>query len=430
MADNPPIEHRAPPSEPGRLSLQQVPPDYTDPAQESLSQALRAGFNVLRVIMLVLLVAYFASGWFQVNPGQQGLIVRFGVLRTNPATGSPIFPEGWHFALPDPFDEKITISGQAYSIQIDTFLFRRDAKDIGKPLAEINTGRNELEPGIDGAMISGDRNLSHGLWTIEYRIEDGARFVTSVGEKPESFEPLLRRLGEAAIIRAVASRRVEDVLRYGAGGEVGANVVAEEVRNRLGVELARLETGVVINRVTAETVEPGLVREAFVRVSLAESTRKQLIDEARQKRDEILNQAGGPGYRELLAAIEVYGAAQAVGESEQRLAELRAEIDRQLEEAQGEVAAVLGRARTRGTEIREGVRRQYEQFTYQLEAYRKHPERTTLRAWVRMRDAILGSPQNEIFFVPRSQIVQILANRDPQRLIEAEKERLRSQQPR
>lgn len=427
MPDDPPFGAHVPSGGTGPPHAEEVPRVFTDPAQESLSQALRAGFHVLRIIMLVLLVAYFASGWFQVNPGEQGLIARLGALRTNPATGSPIFPEGWHFALPDPFDEKITIPGQAYSIQIDTFLFRRDAKDLGKPLAEINVGRSQLEPGIDGAMISGDRNLSHGLWTIEYRIGDGARFVTSVGERPADFEPLLRRLSEAAIIRAVAGRRVEDVLRYGGAAESMANVVAEDVRSRLSAELARLETGVVIDRVTAETIEPGQVREAFLRVSSAGSERKRLIDEAEQERDRILNQAAGPGYRELLAAIEAYGAAQAVGEHEPRLEELRAEIDRRLEEAKGEVAAVLGRARTRATEIRETVRRQYEQFTYHLEAYRKHPELTVLRTWVRMRDAILGSAQNEIFFVPRSQIIEILANRDPQRLIEAEKERFRSQ---
>ena len=34
------------------------PPVEVDPAQESLSQALRAGFNVLRVIIVVLLIAF------------------------------------------------------------------------------------------------------------------------------------------------------------------------------------------------------------------------------------------------------------------------------------------------------------------------------------------------------------------------------------
>ena len=72
---------------------------FSDPAQESLSQALRAGFNVLRVLMIVLLVAYIMSGWFEVGTGQQGLIVGWGKLRLNEGgesanKGTPIFDSG------------------------------------------------------------------------------------------------------------------------------------------------------------------------------------------------------------------------------------------------------------------------------------------------------------------------------------------------
>jgi len=135
-----------------------------DPAQESLSQALRAGFNVLRVIMVVLLVAYLLSGLFQVNPGEQGLIVRFGKLRTTADGQSYVFREGWHASLPDPFEEKIRISGQNYKVRLETFSFPLKEAEQKKELSDIDLstavpGRDKLKPGVDCTMISGDRNL-------------------------------------------------------------------------------------------------------------------------------------------------------------------------------------------------------------------------------------------------------------------------------
>lgn len=409
---------------------------FSDPAQESLSQALRAGFNVLRVIMIVLLVAYFASGWFQVPPGDQGLIVRLGKLRDNdragsPYAGTPVFGPGWHFALPDPLDEKLLLPGQSRYMYIDSFLVSRDRGEHGKPLgvktlSELVAGRNpQLTPGADGFMISGDRNISHGFFAVEYRIVDAARFVRSIGDEPADLEPVLRPLAENAVLRAVAGRRVEEVLKFGAAGDSGSNVVAEDIRSRLQAELDRLEAGVSVVKVAADTIEPGPVRMAFVNVSNAENERQKLIKEAEQQRDQILGGTVGSRerYQKLLATIEELGAAQATGADEPRIAELRMRIDAQLEQAQGEVAAVLGRAQTRATAQLETMRRQFEEFQFYRDAHRKNPELTVVRLWVRMRDAVLGSKQNEIFYVPQSGVIEILANRDPQRLIDAEKER-------
>lgn len=398
----------------------------TDPAQESLSQALRFGFNILGGIMVVLLIAYVASGVFQVNPGEQGLIVRFGRLVQNTGDdpvfgGTHVFGPGWHSSWPEPIDEKIRISGASLRLVIESFLFSRKPEDAGKPLSETVPSARKFTPGTHGMMISGDRNLSHGLWTVEYRIEDAEKFVRSVSENPARVEPLLRAVVENAVVRVVAGLPVERIILREAD-EGGLDFVPD-VQRLVNAELERLGAGVVVTKVTAETVEPGVVRQAFLDVTKAQNERESSINEARQKASRTLNESAGRAYPELLAAIEEYGAAQTAGADEARLAELRSRIDRLLDRAEGAVAKRLSEAQSRANEIRERVRLEYKQFIDYLSAYRQYPQLTAVRLWVRMRQAVLDSKQNEVFFVPESGEIEILTNRDPMRLIEADIER-------
>jgi membrane protease subunit HflK len=406
------------------------PPTAPDPAQESLAQALRAGFNMLRIIMVILLFAYFLSGLFQVNPGEQGLIVRFGALRENQDDGSYIFREGWHASLPDPFDEKIRISGQNFKLTIYTFSFRLDEADQRKELSDIDLGkdvpqRDKLKPDVDGTMLSGDRNLSHGLWAVEYRITDAASFVQHVGEAPGDFDPLLRRLAENAIVRTVAGMPVERVLRTQTDEVTGDFTL--EVKRRISEELQRLKTGVTVINVEAKTIEPGRVRDAFLDVTKAKSERKEKESKAEQEANRILSKTSGSKkkYAALLEAINAYGAAQATAADEERLEELRHEIDAKLGQAEGEVATRLRQAQSRANEIRERVKREYNLFVDYRNMYRKYPDVTAMRLWVRMLDAILSSEENEIFFVPEADEIEIIVNRDPLRMIEADIKRFR-----
>jgi membrane protease subunit HflK len=403
-----------------------------DPAQESLAGALRAGFNVLRVLMVVLLVAYFLSGWFQVGPGEQGLIVRFGKLRINESSdsryrGTPVFGEGPHFALPDPFDEKIAIAGQTHTLDVDTFLFSIPEKERPqarlKPLKELAPDVDQLTPGVDGAMLSGDRNLSHGRWRVTYHIENAARFAQNVGETHAALQPILRALTESAVVQAVAGRRVEEVLREALAA------VQEDVKARLSRELERLETGIRVDNVVAETIEPGSVRSAFLGVTEAQNERKRLIDQARQTREQVLNEAAGQAHAALLGAVEAYGAAQAAGADAARLDEMLRQIDAQLDGAGGEVAVLLGRARAEASETREAFNREYEEFTALLPLYHENPELTLRDVWTRMRDEILDSKQNDVFYVPGFGIVEIVTNRDPLKAVEADLERYQKRDP-
>ncbi|MFN0136798.1 MAG: SPFH domain-containing protein [Phycisphaerae bacterium] len=409
----------------------QGPIHFSDPAQESLSQALQSGFNVLRVIMVVLVVAYFLSGWFQVNTGEQGLVARFGVLRVNtdqgsPFSGKPVFGPGVHPSLPDPFDQKIRIPGTTQKVEIDSFCFARDPKNAGNQLSPAEVPQlDKLTPGVHNTMMSGDRNLSFGLWTVEYRIDNGEDFVRNVGESKAAAERLVKRMAEAAITRVVAGIEGVNVTRFNISQN--SDDFTTLVRARLQQDLTRLGTGIVIDKMIADTVFPGLVNQAFSAAQNAANQSEQSKNDAMKERAQTLGKtAGTPAKVEpLLAAIEAYGAAQSANAAEEKLAELRAEIDRKLDDADGEVAARLRQAETNANNMRETLRREYEEFVNYLAAYKRFPQLTTTRLWVRMREAILTSRDNEIFFVPNTDEVRIQTNRDPQRVLEEDERRYR-----
>ena len=61
------------------LGSQSEPPrDEFDAANSELANALRRSFGVLKLIMFVLVVLYFLSGWFAVGPGERAVVYRFG----------------------------------------------------------------------------------------------------------------------------------------------------------------------------------------------------------------------------------------------------------------------------------------------------------------------------------------------------------------
>lgn len=401
-----------------------TPAPFADPAQESLVRALRGSFNVLRVVMIVLVVLYLASGVFRVEPGQQGLVARFGKLRTTlnqEGAPSPIFDEGWHAALPDPFDKKYIVTGRVQELKVTTFMFQHDEAASAKDLSKIVMASQRLKPGVDGAMLTGDRNLSHGRWEVQYQIEDASLFVQNVGDRPAAAEPLLQRLTESAVVREVAGWTVEEVTR------TKIDRVRQRVQERLQKALNELETGLKVIQVVAYTIEPGAVRPAFLDVVRAENERTQLQDEAREKATEILSRAAGNKHQELLALIERYGDAQMRGAHQQELALLLADIDAALDEAKrdgaGNVAVKLSQADAQADQANESLRREFEAFRDYLKQRKSKPRITLLDLWVQMRHEILSNRLNEIFYVPSSGEIEIFVTSDKERRIELEEER-------
>ncbi len=378
-----------------------------DPAQESLIGALHTGFNVLRLLMIVMLVAYAFSGISRVQTGEQGLLVRFGRLVMNAATNTAVHEPGWQLALPDPFDEKIRLSGKTSTLIIDTFCFQRMPEQMTMPLASVEMMKESLTPGSDGALLTGDKNLAHGIFRVEYRVADGEAFVRSIGESAEAVQPMLRRLAESAILREMSWRRFEDVTR----GDMSA--VGAAVRERLRSQIGELGWGVEVVGVVPELVEPPSVRSAYREVSDAENRKKETEDKARAEATEILNKTAGMQNARLLETIRVYGNKQLLGAPEDELAEVRKQLDAELEQAGGDVAARLRSAAAEANETFESVKREYEIFTQWSKQHDRDPQLTRILLWDEMRAAVLQNPENEVFYLPSSKRTVITVNRDP-----------------
>ena len=92
-ADVNPSASRTAPAEPADLHprLHDAPHgERLDAAQQSLADALRTSFSLLKWVMLVLLVIYLFSGWFSVDAQHRAVRLRFGqiVNQDAPAPGS------------------------------------------------------------------------------------------------------------------------------------------------------------------------------------------------------------------------------------------------------------------------------------------------------------------------------------------------------
>jgi membrane protease subunit HflK len=367
------------------------PTPQADPAAESLTGALRSSFTVLRIVMIGLLILYVFSGVFKVQPGEQGLVSRLGKLRED--EGRAIFEPGAHFVWPEPFDEKIRISGQIRTLPVRSFLF--EPSNPNASLQEMQPVSQTLRPGRDGAMFTGDRTLSHAIWQVQYRIRRADKFVENVGDRLEAGEPLLLREPE----------------------------IAAEVQAELQKAVDQLETGLEITKVTAATLEPRPVRVAYDAVTQAYSSKRKRVMEALQKEAEILNGVAGVQHVGLLDLINQYGAAQLGDAEEERLAELRAKIDEGLTLAGGEVAQTLQQAASERSQTVQAIQREYEGFRSELELYRQNPEATLLRRWAEMRAKVHASKRNEVFFLPDAQQIEVIINRDPTAAIRADLER-------
>ncbi len=196
-------------------------------------------------IGLALAIA-IGSGFVSIEPGEVGVVRRLGRVL------EPVWAPGLHWRIPLGVDRLDRVRPAAV----------RSLVIGGSP--GLSSTR---QPG-SGEVMTGDLNLLQVQATVQYRAIRPVDYVLSA----EGVEPLLERLADAAVARALAARGVDQALR------LERRQVARLVERSLRADAQRLRLGVEILSVGFGDVRPPTEVEAdFAAAQAAENERDNTI---------------------------------------------------------------------------------------------------------------------------------------------------------
>jgi len=395
----------------------------TDPAQQSLAEALRMSFAILKLAMVALLLAYAFSGTFSVGSNEVALRLRFGDYVGGP--GQRILERGTYLAAPFPIEEIVKVDTRPTTLTLDKeFWFETSAQESGMTRSQMQARKAlPLHPLRDGSLITGDSNIAHAKWTITWRVADPVAYLTNVGGRPLAAE-IVRLVAQQGIVQAAAGIAAEELLR----GVVNRDLAVGAMQRRLD----DMRTGLIIDQLTLDKVSaPMRVAASFDAVTSAESDRAGRIVAAQQERSRILGETAGEANAALLELIVAHeqaserGDAAATAATESRIEKALGDLAVDGIPIGGEVARVVNAATTYRTQIVEKVAGEAQTFEELLPQYERNPRLVLSKIWEDAREAILTGDDVETFYTVPGQL-ELQLNRDPNLQKERQKEQLRS----
>ena len=253
-----------------------------DAGLKSLVKSLQIVFIFLVIIILGMLLRFLTlEGYFYVKKSQEAVIVlRFGKYINT-------FDQGWHWFLPYPVHKFITFKTNRQTLNVNFLPVKRPG-----PPGQPQMGR-PLVPGQDKYLITGDANIIHTEWVINYKITNPKEYFenTSWPENPmgpdkieEGVIPgtrgpqtLLRGLLHDAAIKVTASMKVDDILTH------KKLLYKDKVLALLSKNIAKMHCGIEIIELNLNNVSPPLsTRSAFTAVTNAGSAAAALVDKAKE----------------------------------------------------------------------------------------------------------------------------------------------------
>ena len=403
-----------------------------DAANQSLADALRSSFRILKGIMMVLVVLYLFSHVKCLGPHEQALVLRLGALQEE------VHEAGLLWALPFPIDEIVPLpSFASNTFLVKSHTFKRAANEEGKPLSFIHRGMNMgLKPGLDGALITADKGLVHVQWKVTFNIEDVQSYVTNiyelkdvtsyVGEAEltggtEAAVALITTMLENAAIEVASGLTADEIIR------TRVDYAQSEIKHLVNARLQELESGVFVNTVEmVEPIPPVQVRGYFENTQRAENMRQEQIHQAEQERTRILSDAAGAAYPEVVRVLDEL---DAHGEDAEAPARLNVELDDLLtDEVEGAAGQVIKDA---GAVFSETVRRMegdVELYRTLLPEYERNPRLLVERLWQDTWETIFERPGVVTLYRPLgTQEFRLLLTRDPEQRRMDEERRLQEQ---
>ena len=226
--------------------------------------------NVILLILVAILI-WLASGFYRVEPDEQGVELLFG--KWNGSTTDP----GLHYFFPTPIGK--TITPKVEVIRKINVGFRA-ASDLGFS-TNSNAERKVIEESL---MLTGDQNIADVRFTVLFKIKDAGNFLFKL-RNPET---TVKDMSESVMREVVGQRDLQFLLTE------GRQEVEQVVRNLLQDILDSYESGVLVQSVQLQSVDPpDQVIDAFDEVQRARQDKERLVNEANTYLNKIVPNARG-----------------------------------------------------------------------------------------------------------------------------------------
>ena len=213
--------------------------------------------------MLVLVAAgWLLTGLKPINPGQRAVVRRFGQVVATPEPGLWV-------GLPWGLERVDLVSVQVLRIAVG---YDRDDEEPDDVIAR-------------GQFLAGDHNLVNVQAKIDYAVDE-TKLVDFV-EQEDRVEGIVSRAAEAVLAEWLASHKVDEILLRGQADLPMYLVQHTQARiedYRLGIRIHQANI--------SHLLPPPQVKADFDEVTRAQTAVHTVVNEAQQRRIEILRDAG------------------------------------------------------------------------------------------------------------------------------------------
>ena len=406
--------------------------DELDAAGKSLSEALRISFIILKIIMIVLVVVFLASGFRTVEPDEQALVLRFGKIR---GIGEDrILGPGLKWVFPYPIDKIVKIPvAKKQNLPINSFWYYQKPSELlppgpktrirpDKPLNPIIDGycitRGEQRSQAVAASAGSDYNIVHCKWQLTYKIDDPERFFKNTyteDVKPgqgyadviaKSIKPLLEYLFEEAVVTAMVNYTIDEAIS-------SQDRIPKHVKKLLQEKLDRIESGIAVVSVQLTDITwPRQVDNAFLASIKASQKSQKTISEAKGYAENTLNETAGPIAAQLFEALRDETTTEPV------LSAVEGEEKELLwSQLAGQAQEKIAGARAYRTKVVETAKANAEYLQKLLPEYRKRPKLVIQKIYQDAIEYVLKNADEKIIIQPtggtRGREIRVLLNRDP-----------------
>jgi membrane protease subunit HflK len=230
----------------------------------------------LALIPLIVLAIWLASGFYRVQPDEQGVVLRFGewIKTTQPGLN-------WH--LPSPIETAFTPK-----------VTRVNRVEVGfRGATEAGRVSSSRDAPNESLMLTGDENIVDINFVLLWQIKDAGEYLFNVRD-PES---TVKAVAESVMREIIGKTPIVEATTEGRGAiEQAAREQTQQILDEYGA-------GILVNQVQLQKVDPpSEVIDAFRDVQRAQADRERAQNEAEAFANDILPRARGEAERILQEA--------------------------------------------------------------------------------------------------------------------------------